>query len=257
MSGADRGDAADEDGENLKLIERRGETRGLETLARSAEVEAIARDAVPAGTHIGRYLVLSCLEARGGLEVYAAFDPELDRRVALKLLRPGDTGANGTLPMSIPGSTARSTAQARLLREAQAMAKLAHQRSRSCTTWVPSETIWAFVAMELVDGGTLRDRLKSRPGRAELLRLLLDAGEGLAAAHDAGLVHRDFKPDNVLVGKDGRARRCHGLRSRPRDARPRAGGRRRRRLGRERHCSAARERREDSSRRPLTRLHKR
>jgi serine/threonine protein kinase/tetratricopeptide (TPR) repeat protein len=203
VSGAER----DETGGSAPVAEvtEGGETRGLESIARTADRDSIKREALPEGTRIGRYLVLGCLGGGGGGLVYAAFDPELDRRVALKLLRPGETGANGTLPASIPGASARSTAQARLVREAQAMARLAH----------PNVTIvhdvgtfgdQVFIAMELVDGGTLRDRFKRRTNRAELLRLLLDAGEGLAAAHDAGLVHRDFKPDNVLVGRDGRAR---------------------------------------------------
>ncbi|MGO8994126.1 MAG: protein kinase domain-containing protein [Polyangiaceae bacterium] len=176
-------------------------TQGLATIAARMEAEAQAREALPEGTRIGRYLILKSIGGGGGGMVYAAYDPELDRRVAVKLLRAGD--AEG--PVS--GSKGRSTAQTRLLREAQAMAKLAHPNVTTVHD-VGTYGDLVFIAMELVEGGTLRDRLKSPspPSRAEALRLMLDAGEGLAAAHAAQLVHRDFKPDNVLVSSDGRAR---------------------------------------------------
>jgi tetratricopeptide (TPR) repeat protein len=150
-------------------------------------------DELPRGTLVGRYVVISRLGAGGMGVVYAAFDPELDRRVALKLLRPDlriDTEKGGS----------------RLLREAQALARLSHPNLVTVfDVGVFQGSV--FLAMELIDGGTLRDwtRGRNRPWRA-VLTAYLEAGDGLAAAHTAGLVHRDFKSANVLRGKDGRVR---------------------------------------------------
>jgi tetratricopeptide (TPR) repeat protein len=128
--------------------------------------------------------------------VYAAYDSVLDRKVALKLLPPGDP----------EGGPDVSSGRARLLREAQAMARLSHPNVVAIYD-VHQYDSQVFMAMELVDGQTLLqwEREKPRTWR-ELLAAFLEAGRGLAAAHAAGLVHRDFKPTNVLVGKDGRVR---------------------------------------------------
>ncbi|HUQ05924.1 MAG TPA: protein kinase [Kofleriaceae bacterium] len=139
-----------------------------------------------AGRRLGRYVVEHRLGAGGMGEVLAAHDPELDRRVAIKLLR-GEVGDHGA---------------ERLRREARTMARLSH-RNLVAVHDVGEHDGHVFLAMELLDGGTLRGYERGRTWQ-EILRAYLDAGRGLAAAHDAGVVHRDFKPDNVLCARDGR-----------------------------------------------------
>jgi tetratricopeptide (TPR) repeat protein len=140
---------------------------------------------------MGRYVVLQRLGEGGMGVVYLAYDPELDRRVALKLLR-------NDFPGRLPGN-----AQARLLREAQAMARLTHPNVVAVHD-VGTLGDEVFVAMDFVEGETLASWLLQRPhGWREVLAIFLEAGKGLAAAHAVGIVHRDFKPDNVLIGKDG------------------------------------------------------
>ncbi|MEM6990037.1 MAG: serine/threonine-protein kinase [Myxococcota bacterium] len=136
---------------------------------------------------LGRYEVLDILGQGGMGIVYVAFDRELDRRVALKVLHVGsDRG------------------QERLRREARAMARVSHPNVVQVHE-VGTFDGGHFVAMELVDGGTLWTWTQGRPWK-QILATCLQAGRGLKAAHDAGLVHRDFKPTNVLCESSGRAK---------------------------------------------------
>jgi tetratricopeptide (TPR) repeat protein len=155
---------------------------------------ARAPEASP-GKIAGRYVLLEPL-GRGGMgAVYAAYDTSLDRRVALKFLHSAGTG------------TSAEEWRARLQHEARAMARLSHPNVVTLYDVGLSEDGRSFLAMELVEGGTLSAWLKA-DGRTwtDVVAKLCEAGEGLAAAHEMGLIHRDFKPDNVLIGKDGRPR---------------------------------------------------
>jgi serine/threonine protein kinase/tetratricopeptide (TPR) repeat protein len=145
------------------------------------------------GTALGRFVVLG-LVGRGAMgEVYGAYDPDLDRKIAIKLVRAGGGGE---------GSEGRT----RLMREAQATAKISHP---NVVVVYDAGTFGerVFIAMEFVDGHTLRYWLQEqeRPWQ-EILEAFLAAGRGLAAAHDKELVHRDFKPDNVMVARGGQVR---------------------------------------------------
>ena len=150
------------------------------------------------GQLVGRYVVLNPLGAGGMGVVYAAYDPQLDRKVALKLLH-SEAVSRGS------GTQSRNDGHARLLREAQAMARLRHPNVVAVHD-VGSYGDRVFIAMEFVEGSTLKSWLRARPRtRKEVLAVFIQAGRGLQAAHDAGLVHRDFKPENVLVSVSGQA----------------------------------------------------
>src|SRR5436190_14042497 len=142
------------------------------------------------GETVGRFVLIGLL-GRGGMgEVYAAYDPELDRKVAVKILR------------------ARSEdGEARLLREAQAIAKLQHPNVVVVYD-VGKFHDTVFIAMEFVDGNTLGFWMHAEPRSwRETLRLFQQAGRGLSAAHEIGMIHRDFKPEDVMLtkGRQGRA----------------------------------------------------
>ncbi len=141
---------------------------------------------------IGRFAVLRQLGEGGMGVVYSAYDEELDRRVALKLLRPGRDNS----PRN----------QARMQREARAMAKLSHPNVVQVYEVGRFES-QVFVAMEFVQGRTLGVWLRAQTRTwLEIVGVLVQAGRGLQAAHEAGVIHADFKPDNVLIDAEDRVR---------------------------------------------------
>ncbi|MEM9455974.1 MAG: serine/threonine-protein kinase [Myxococcota bacterium] len=145
---------------------------------------------VPASSpRVGRYELLRCIGQGGMGIVYAARDVELGREVAIKLLRPELSAAD----------------DGRLTSEARALARLSHPNVVAVFD-VGTYEGQRFIAMEYVVGQDLRRWLDAPRSLRELLRVFVEAGRGLHAAHEVGLVHRDFKPDNVLVGDDGRSR---------------------------------------------------
>jgi serine/threonine protein kinase/tetratricopeptide (TPR) repeat protein len=145
-----------------------------------------------AGTHLGRYEVRSKIGAGGMGEVYLAQDTKLDRNVALKIL-PADLAAN-------------QDRMRRFVQEAKAAAALNHPNIATIHEIGESDGT-NFIAMEYIDGVTLREKIhQERTELRKLLRFLQHAAEGLAKAHAAGIVHRDLKPDNIMITRDGHAK---------------------------------------------------
>ncbi len=153
---------------------------------------------LPRGTCVGRYLIADVLGQGGMGVVYRAFDPDLNRPVALKMMKVKKLPGQNTIDCGKDRS--------RLLREAQALAQLSHPNVVTVHDVGAFEDV-VFLAMELVEGQTLDRWLRrEKPAGAEILAVLMAAGRGLAAAHQVGIIHRDFKPANIIIGSDGRVR---------------------------------------------------
>jgi eukaryotic-like serine/threonine-protein kinase len=176
-------------------------TRGVDELTLvSGEGSIGARSApdlppleLPRGTTVGRYVIADVLGRGATGVVHAAYDPELDRQIALKLVPVVRCEGEPDVERS------------HTLREAQAMARLQHPNTVAVYD-VGTHDGRVFLAMELIAGGTLAQWLATpRPWR-EVVDVFVQAGRGLAAAHRGGIVHRDFKPDNVLVHDDVQGR---------------------------------------------------
>ena len=153
---------------------------------REAEARPLGR-----GDEVGRYLLLDRLGQGAVGQVFRAHDPELDRAIAVKVLHE-QVGS-------------RPEARERFLQEARAMARIDHPNVlRVYDAGVHRGSV--FIAMEIVDGPDLAAWLGGERSRDEVLEVFVGAARGLAAAHAAGVVHRDFKPANVLVDAEGRAK---------------------------------------------------
>ncbi len=159
-----------------------------ESITRAAASSAATYGA----THVGRFVILDRIGAGGMGEVFAAYDEQLDRKVALKLVHSGSDWS--------------PTSQARLLREARALARLAHPNVVAVfDSGIQDGRV--FVAMEFVRGRTLHAWLgEAVRSWDEIVEVFIAAGQGLVAMHEIGLVHRDFKPSNVLIDERGRPR---------------------------------------------------
>ncbi len=177
-------------------------TQPSRDLAETRTATVLVPDVVPhvelrPGASVGRFLVLKKIGEGGMGSVWTAYDPDLDRKIALKIVRPDRSETDD--------------ARARMLREAQALARLSHPNVVTVhEVGVHEDNV--VLAMEYVEGETLkawlvRERPDGSPDRlSRMLDIMRQAGQGLAAAHAAGMVHRDFKPANVIVGVDDRVR---------------------------------------------------
>jgi len=185
MAGASRDAGITDDPELARrVLEPAADDRRLKDLIRARLFRTKASP-----VKIGRYTILDRLGEGGMGVVYTAYDDKLDRKIAVKVMRSESERED-------------SVGKTRLLREAQAMARLAHPNIVTVHE-VGEVDRQVFVAMEFIRGQSLDRWLEEPHPWREVLEVFLQAGRGLEAAHRAGLVHRDFKPQNVLVGREG------------------------------------------------------
>ena len=175
-------------------MDTKSEINSLEAAPAGAETreysssEQVDDNSPPA--RLGRYMVLEEI-GRGGMGVvWTAYDPKLDRKVAIKLLK---------------ASARPSVRQARFILEAQSLARLSHPNIVTVHD-VDTHEGRLYMAMEYVPGQTLEDWLIGNRSWQQIIDVLIEAGQGLAAAHEAGITHRDFKPSNVLISSEGRVK---------------------------------------------------
>ena len=179
-------DSGGELGDDGALASTQAGADGADTATPS--VVTVGSGRLQAAHRVGRYQILRQIGAGGMGVVFAAYDEELDRKVAVKLLREA--------------GNAHSDRRTRILREAQAMARISHPNVVQIyevgeLTAVAGQV---FIAMEFIDGTTLADWQRQRSWE-EVLPIYLAAGQGLVAAHESGLVHRELKPCNNPTGK--------------------------------------------------------
>src|SRR3989442_11512152 len=147
---------------------------------------------VSPGTRLGRYEVRSLLGAGGMGEVYLAYDHDLERDVAIKVLRDGATESRDRVR--------------RFMQEAKAASGL-HHPNVAHVYEIGTHDDLRFIAMEVVEGETLRDRIARGPlSIDDAISIAVQIAGALGAAHKAGIVHRDIKPENVIIGPDGFAK---------------------------------------------------
>ncbi len=172
----------------IEDLEQGGLVDELDQRKISDKVSALLFNRKPKTPRIGRFAIIRRIGAGGMGTVYAAYDEQLDRKVAVKIINAR--------------TAASQTAQLRLKREAQAMARLSHPNVITVHE-VGEFDDQVFVAMEFIHGDSLDAWIRGQPPWSEVVEVFIQAGRGIDATHQAGLVHRDLKPHNIMRAEDG------------------------------------------------------